>query len=73
VPYSAYLAAFGGTGPYTWAVTGGSLPAGLSLSKWGVISGKPTGSGTSYFTVKVTDSGSPAQTATAGLSITIKR
>src|ERR1017187_6948077 len=40
--YSTTLAATGGTGPYTWALTG-SLPAGLTFSA-GVISGTATGS-----------------------------
>jgi uncharacterized repeat protein (TIGR01451 family) len=70
--YSATLAATGGTTPYTWAVTSGSLPAGLTLSSaYGVISGTPTTVGTSSFTVAVTDSESPAKTATASLSIVI--
>jgi len=66
------LAATGGSGTYsTWALTNGSsLPAGLSFSTSGVISGTPSGSaGTSNFTVKVTDSAS--NTATASFSITI--
>ena len=70
--YSATLAAAGGTTPYTWAVTSGSLPAGLSLSaSSGAITGTPSTTGTSSFTVTVTDSSSPAKTASANLSITI--
>jgi hypothetical protein len=69
--YSATLSATGGTTPYSWSVSSGSLPAGLTLSTSGQISGTPTSAGTSSFTVKVTDSSSPAQTATASLSITI--
>jgi hypothetical protein len=54
--YSATLAATGGNAPYKWTLLSGSLPAGLKLKKsTGVISGKPTGSGTSTFTVEVTD------------------
>ncbi len=68
--YSATLAASGGTAPYTWSITTGSLPSGLSLSSSsGAISGTPTASGTSSFTVRVTDSNS--LTASAQLSITI--
>jgi hypothetical protein len=52
-------------------VTSGSLPAGLSLSSAGVISGTPTAAGSSSFTVSVSDSGSPAQTATQQESITV--
>ena len=70
---STTLQATGGIAPYTWAVTTGSLPAGLSLSgTTGVISGTPTASGTANFTVTVTDSETPtAKTATANLSIVV--
>ena len=72
VPYSAALQASGGTGSLSWSVTAGSLPAGFTLdSGAGTISGTPTVSGISKFTVIVTDSGTPAQTATQKLSITI--
>ena len=71
-PYSSVLAASGGVAPYTWAVTGGALPAGLSLSSGGVLSGTVTGAvGTYTFTVSATDSGTPAQTATRTLSIAV--
>jgi outer membrane protein assembly factor BamB len=55
VAYSATLAATGGTGPFTWAITSGSLPAGLSLSAAGTLSGTPTASGAARVTVRVTD------------------
>jgi hypothetical protein len=68
--YSVPLAASGGTPPYSWAVTVGSLPAGLSLaSSTGMISGTPTTAATSSFTAQVTDSAS--RTATASLGITV--
>jgi len=69
--YSQNLEASGGTSPYTWSITSGSLPAGLTLASTGVISGTPTSSGTSSFTVKVTDSSSPVQTQSAAISIAI--
>ena len=56
VAYSQTLSASGGTGPYTFAVTAGALPAGLTMSSAGVISGTPTGSGASNFTVRGLDS-----------------
>jgi hypothetical protein len=68
--YSATLAASGGTTPYTWSVSTGTLPAGLALaSSTGAISGTPTGTGTSNFTVQVTDTNS--QTGTKNLSLTV--
>ena len=59
-----------GTAPITWSITSGSLPAGLSLDAVsGVISGTPTGGGTSSFTVKATN---PAmQSATKDLTLVI--
>ncbi|HEY4932669.1 MAG TPA: Ig domain-containing protein [Terriglobales bacterium] len=71
VPYTASLTAGGGVPPYTWSITSGSLPAGLTLSASGFISGTPTSQQTSTFTVQVSDSQTPATTATAILSITI--
>lgn len=54
--YSQTITATGGTGPYTYALTSGSLPTGLTLSAGGVLSGTPTGSGPSTFTIGATDS-----------------
>jgi len=54
-PYQAVLAASGGVTPYTWALTAGGLPPGLTLSASnGSIDGTPL-SGGSSFTVRVTD------------------
>ena len=55
-PYSQTVTATGGTGPYTYAVTSGALPAGLTLNtSTGVISGTPTASGPASFTIGATD------------------
>ncbi|MCO4862219.1 putative Ig domain-containing protein [Cupriavidus sp. WGlv3] len=54
--YSQALTAASGTAPYTYAITAGALPAGMSLSAGGVLSGTPTGGGTYNFTVRATDS-----------------
>jgi hypothetical protein len=55
--YSQSVTALGGSGPYTFAIVSGALPAGLALNpSTGAISGTPTGSGTSNFTVQATDS-----------------
>src|SRR4029079_2963375 len=53
--YGQTLSATGGTGGYSWSVTNGSLPAGLSLAADGTISGTPTATGPSNFTVQVKD------------------
>lgn len=55
VPYSQQLSATGGAAPYTWQVTAGALPPGLTLSSTGLISGTPTTSGSFSFTVTVRD------------------
>jgi uncharacterized repeat protein (TIGR03803 family) len=68
-PYSTTLQATGGTPPYAWSLNSGSLPAGLSLSSAGIISGKPTTQAISSFTVKVTDSAS--NTAKQALSTAV--
>jgi hypothetical protein len=71
--YSQTLQASSGTQPYTWSITTGALPVGLTLnSSNGVIFGKPIATGTYDFTVQVIDSSKPTpQIATANLSITI--
>ena len=68
--YEVTLSANGGVSPYSWVLERGSLPASLSLSSSGVISGTSLHSETKTFTVKVTDVGSPATTSTKELSIT---
>ncbi|MBJ6751586.1 protease pro-enzyme activation domain-containing protein [Geomonas anaerohicana] len=55
VAYSATLAATGGSSPYTWSVVGGSLPAGVTLSSGGVLSGTPSSTGVFSFTAQVKD------------------
>jgi hypothetical protein len=69
--YSSTLAATGGVPPYHWSVAGGTLPAGVTLSSAGVISGTPAASGSSSFTVQATDSASTPQTARAPLALQV--
>lgn len=78
-PYSTTLAAINGTPPYSWKLVAadGKLPPGLTLKAGtGVISGKPTASGTSTFTVEVLDQKTKTKphtrdTASQAFSITI--
>jgi large repetitive protein len=68
--YSQTLANSGGTGPFTWNVTAGALPTGLSLAaSTGIISGTPTASGVFGFTVTVHDAN--AKSASLALNIQV--
>lgn len=54
-PYSQVITATGETAPYTFAVTSGSLPPGMSLSSAGVLTGTPkNGAGNKTYTFTVT-------------------
>jgi hypothetical protein len=53
--YSQALTADGGTAPYSYAVTDGTLPAGLTLSSDGTLAGTPATPGSYDFTVTATD------------------
>ena len=66
--YSQALAGSGGAGTYTWTETG-ALPAGVTLSTAGTLSGTPTAAGAFPFTVTMTDVN--AQTKTASLTLTV--
>ncbi len=72
IPYSQTLAATGGVPGYTWSLNTGSpaLPAGLSLSQAGVISGIPTSAGSVSIVVKVTDSVSGIAIKPLNLTVT---
>jgi lysophospholipase L1-like esterase len=71
VPYTALIGFSGGQYPYTWTVTSGSLPPGLTLGQ-AMIGGTPTTAGTYPVTIQVTDSSSPVpQTASASFNFTI--
>src|SRR5690606_28240544 len=55
VDYEVLFVATGGNGPHSFAVTAGSLPAGLFLSSDGTLNGAPTTQGDYAFTVTATD------------------
>ena len=68
-PYSQTLTAIGGKPPYSWSIAAGSLPAGLSLSTNGVISGTASAVASASFEVRVT--GTNGQYATSSFSLTV--
>lgn len=71
-PYSTQLTAEGGLAPYTWSVSEGTLPPGLSLSASGVLSGTPTGVGNgSPVTITVQDAQGTPYTTTATWVLTV--
>ncbi|MGD8869575.1 MAG: leucine-rich repeat domain-containing protein [Gemmatimonadales bacterium] len=71
VAYSETLVATGGDGTYTWSVTFGSLPTGLSLTaSTGLISGTPSVLESQTFTVRVASG--DGQTDTRQLTITVE-
>jgi uncharacterized protein (TIGR03437 family) len=55
VAYSQGLQATGGQSPYTWTISSGSLPPGLTMTQSGSINGTPTQNGQFTFTVVATD------------------
>lgn len=75
VAYSTTLAASGGTAPITWTLSGGSLPAGLSLNaSTGVISGTPTAiqpATAIQFTATDSATPTPATANSSGLTFTV--
>jgi hypothetical protein len=69
VAYSQLLAAAGGSPPYFWSMSFGELPSGLALSSAGAITGTPASTGTSAFSIRVTDSASNSVTQTYGITV----
>ena len=73
VAYSATLNASGGSVPYNWALTSGTLPGGMSLKGGGSLSGTPTQTGQFNFTVQVSDSASPPQMDSQDLILVVSK
>lgn len=64
VAYSQPVNATGGAGTYSWAVSSGALPGGVSLSSGtpdATIAGTPSAAGTFSFTLEVSDGAATAQ------------
>jgi hypothetical protein len=72
VPYNHQLTANGGTAPYTFTLQEGTPPPGITLSSTGELSGTPTETGSSTFTVLATDSSAPAMTATRTYTVGVQ-
>lgn len=68
-PYSQTLWASGGVAPYSWTISAGALPPGLSLDSLGVISGTPSAGTNAIFTVQVMGNNGLACTAAVTLTV----
>ena len=64
-----FFGATGGTPPYQWSITAGTLPGGLSLTSAGRVAGTPTAAGHPSLTVAATDA--DGHTATKPASLTV--
>lgn len=71
VPYTTNIIATGGTAPYDYEITIGTLPTGLALDTNGTLQGTPTVAGSSYFTVTATDALGNTGTQNYALETTI--
>jgi subtilisin family serine protease len=69
--YGQTLVAVDGTAPYTWSVSAGALPPGLTLFSTGELTGHPTSAGSFTFTARVDDAGTPSQSDTQELTVVI--
>jgi hypothetical protein len=70
VTYSHQFTGNGGVAPYTFAVTSGTLPAGLTLGAGGALGGTPTTAGPSNFTITATDANGCTATQAFTASVT---
>ena len=68
---SVQFKTLGGEAPFDWSVVDGALPKGISLSKDGMFSGKPTALGSSEFTVHAVDSEGVASEKTFSVAIAL--
>jgi uncharacterized protein (TIGR03437 family) len=67
--YNQLLATGGGTAPYSFSLSAGTLPAGMTLSLAGALSGTPTQIGAFTFTVSSVDASTCAATRSYTLNI----
>ena len=69
--YDFWFSASGGSQSFSWAVTSGALPGGLTLSPDGWLSGTPTAVGSFAFTVTATDKAQTRETDSQAFTVTI--
>ena len=67
--YSEVFTATGGTTPYSWSISAGTIPAGIAMNTNGDFGGVPTTVGTFNFTVKVTDAANKTATGNFGVNV----
>lgn len=70
--YSYSIPASGGTPPYVWSLSSGTLPAGLGLTTKGTIHGTPVASGTTTFTIAAQDSEAVPSSTSATFSLAVE-
>lgn len=71
VPTSQAMSAQGGVAPYTWSLAGGALPAGLTLSADGRLTGTPTETGDFTFSIQLSDAAPSPATRTRSISLRV--
>ena len=71
ISYSDTIVASGGTQPYSWSISSGTLPAGLNISTSGFLTGMPLKLGTYAFSATATDA--KKLTATATFTVTVSQ
>jgi hypothetical protein len=71
VSYQATVSATGGTQPYSWSLSSGLLPSGLTLTSAGAITGIPTSAGQNSFALQVKDASASPQIAEQALGIQV--
>jgi uncharacterized protein (TIGR03437 family) len=69
--YTVSFSASGGTAPYAYALASGTLPAGMTLSANGTLTGSPTAAGYFPVTLRVTDAATPPLSATAEIAVNV--
>lgn len=69
--YNQTITASGGTAPYTFSITSGALPAGLSLSADGILAGTPTTAGNFTFMITATDSATSSNMGSMSYSVVV--